>query len=166
MPNRDRTGPEGEGPMTGWGAGDCAGHPTTKVAGPMPGRRFVGRRHAGPGGGRRWRHWFHATGLPRWARYGPAPSPEQETEALQARAEWLRENLDAIDQRLEPRKDRAALGQGFGLGCAGSFDGHLPLLTLPLKESLGDIFSGYFLIVDINFNELHRYPDSFSDRWT
>jgi hypothetical protein len=101
MPGRDRTGPEGEGPMTGWGAGDCAGQPTWGYAG----RRFAGRRFAGPRGGRRWRHWFHATGLPRWARYGPAPAwapPtwEQETEALNAQAEWLTAELDAINQRL------------------------------------------------------------------
>jgi hypothetical protein len=96
MPNRDRTGPEGEGPMTGWGAGDCAGQPTTEVAGPMPGRHRVG-----PGGGRRWRRWAHYGPAPAWA----PPTPEQETEALQARAEWLRGKLDAIDQRLGELKN-------------------------------------------------------------
>jgi hypothetical protein len=49
--------------------------------------------------------------MPGWARYGPArdwgygsyaapPTPEQETESLKAQAEWLKENLDAVNQRL------------------------------------------------------------------
>jgi hypothetical protein len=98
MPGRDRTGPEGEGPMTGWGLGDCAGRPAWGVAG----RRGRGGRSRGWG----WRHWFHATGLPRWARFGPAPAwapptREQEAEALKAQAEWLTGELDAINQRLD-----------------------------------------------------------------
>lgn len=104
MPKRDRTGPEGEGPMTGWGAGDCAAgnyaagncaagncadQPAWGYAGPMRGGRARGR-------GRRWRNQFYATGQPRWAPH----TPEQETEALKAQAEWLRGELDAIDHRL------------------------------------------------------------------
>ena len=103
MPGRDRTGPEGEGPMTGWGAGGCAGTPRPGYA-PFGGRAF-GRRGYARGGGRRgWRHWFHATGLPRWARYGPYAAPptrDQEAESLKAQAEWLRDELDAINQRIE-----------------------------------------------------------------
>jgi hypothetical protein len=103
MPRRDRTGPEGEGPMTGWGAGYCADQPTWGYAGAMPGRRTGGR--GGRSRSRRWRHWFYATGLPRWARFGPAPDwappiPEQETEALKAQAEWLQGELATIHQRL------------------------------------------------------------------
>ena len=103
MPRRDRTGPEGEGPMTGWGAGDCASQPAWGYAGPMRGRRARGRGARGRGRG--WQNRFYATGQPRWARFGPVPgwappTPEQETEALKAQAEWLRGELDAIDQRL------------------------------------------------------------------
>jgi hypothetical protein len=92
MPRFDGTGPEGMGPMTGRGAGPCAGY---DVAGSV-GR---GRR-------RGWRHWYHATGLPRWARSGgwrPGATPvtkEEETEALQAQAKWLGEQLEAIQSRI------------------------------------------------------------------
>jgi hypothetical protein len=114
MPGRDRTGPEGEGPLTGWGEGDCADYAAPGYGDRMPGRRgvgrwYVGRRAAGRGGrgrGQRWRHWYKATGLPRWARFGPAPAwepptPEQEAEALQSQAEWLSGKLEAIKRRLE-----------------------------------------------------------------
>jgi len=108
MPRGDRTGPDGEGPMTGRAAGYCAGYAMPGYANLMPGRRFSGWSRAGRrGGGRgqRWRHWFYATGLPRWARFGPSPDwappiPEQEAGALRAQAEWLQGELDAIHQRL------------------------------------------------------------------
>jgi hypothetical protein len=79
MSNRDRTGPEGKGPMTGRGAVDCAGQPSWGYAGRTRSWRTGGR-------GRR---------LPRWTRVGPAPAwrepiQEQETEALKAQAEQLR----------------------------------------------------------------------------
>ena len=117
MPNRDRTGPECEGPMTGRQAGFCAGNDVPGYAEPGPGyarggrgfrgpraagRRFVGRRAAGRGG-YRWRNWFYATGMPGSARFGPdaGEAPVDETESLKAQAEWLRGELDAIDQRLQ-----------------------------------------------------------------
>jgi hypothetical protein len=87
----------------------------------MRGRQSVGRRNVGGrpvgrrgprgrSGGWRRRHWFKATGQPRWARFGPAsawapPTPEQETEALKAQAEWLTSELDAINQRLGELED-------------------------------------------------------------
>jgi hypothetical protein len=60
----------------------------------------------------RWRHWYHATGLPGWRRspawgaapvgpYDAAPAPEQEMEMLRGQAEWLQGELDAIGKRLE-----------------------------------------------------------------
>jgi len=76
--------------------------------------------------GRGWRHRFYATGLPGWARYGYAPawgappasgygpgygpdygpyaaepSREEEADALRQQAEWLKQQLDAIGQRIE-----------------------------------------------------------------
>jgi hypothetical protein len=108
MPRGDRTGPMGVGPMTGRAAGFCAGYPMPGYMNPMPGRRFGSGRG---GGGRGWRHWFYATGLPGWARAGYAPTwgvgpyapptPEQETEGLKAQAEWLKEQLEAINRRIE-----------------------------------------------------------------
>jgi hypothetical protein len=120
MPRGDRTGPMGMGPMTGRGAGYCAGYGVPGYANVAPGFGFGlgwGRGWGGGGRGRRWRHWFHATGLPGWARFGYAPAwgplpagaygpyaappaPEQEAEYLRTQAEWLQEQLDAISQRI------------------------------------------------------------------
>ena len=108
MPRGDRTGPMGFGPMTGRGAGYCAGFG-------MPG--FM--NPAGRGGGRGWRHWFYATGLPGWARsgwglpaWGAAPYPyappippeaieETELETLKAQAGSLERTLQALRRRIE-----------------------------------------------------------------
>jgi hypothetical protein len=118
MPAGDRTGPVGAGPMTGWGTGYCGGYDAPGWAAGTPGRGFYGRRGRtvrgarwggygpGPGGGRGWRHWYYATGLPRWARWGtpPAwssPSREEEVEMLKDEAAWLTEQLDAINERMD-----------------------------------------------------------------
>jgi hypothetical protein len=45
---------------------------------------------------------FYATGLPRWARGNFAPpTPQQEVEALKEQAGWLKDQLDAINKRIE-----------------------------------------------------------------
>ncbi|MBL7065522.1 MAG: DUF5320 domain-containing protein [Anaerolineae bacterium] len=111
MPRRDRTGPMGAGPMTGRAAGYCAGYGVPGYAYPAPGRGFGMEWGGGTGRGRRWRHWHYATGLPGWARfshapaweYGPYAGPltrEQEVESLKTQAEWLKGELDAINQCL------------------------------------------------------------------
>ena len=114
MPAGDGTGPRGMGPMTGRGAGYCAGYDAPGHANPMPGRGFGrGRgmaRGGGWGRGRGWRHQYYATGLPGWARFGYAPAwgapptqpltQEQETEYLKAQAEGLQQELEAINQRI------------------------------------------------------------------
>jgi len=104
MPAGDGTGPRGMGPMTGRGAGYCAGYGIPGYANPIPGRGF-GMGWGRGGGGRGWRHWYYATGLPGWARSGYAPyaappTREQEAEFLKAQAEWLKGQLDAIGQRI------------------------------------------------------------------
>ena len=104
--------------MTGRGAGYCAGYGAPGYASPMPGRGFGRGRGGGwGGGGRGWRNQYYATGVPGWARYGYAPAwdaspasaygpyaaqptPAQETEFLKTQAEWLKEQLDAISQRI------------------------------------------------------------------
>ncbi|MFN2167014.1 MAG: DUF5320 domain-containing protein [Anaerolineae bacterium] len=121
MPAGDGTGPRGMGPMTGRGAGYCAGYDAPGYANPMPGRGFGMGWGRGGGRGRGWRHMYYATGLPGWARYGYAPAwgappaaaygpygappqqpltPEQETEFLKSQAEMLKQELDAISQRI------------------------------------------------------------------
>jgi hypothetical protein len=121
MPGGDRTGPRGEGPMTGRAAGDCgypgAGYPAADYPGPLPGRGFGFGR--GGGWGRGWRNRFYATEWPHWGRwfapawrgfpaYGP-PAPltrEREADALTAQAEWLQGQLDEINQRLADLEDQ------------------------------------------------------------
>ena len=129
MPGRNRTGPWGTGPLTGWGAGYCAG-----IDEPGPARAFGirggGRAAFGGGRGRRGRHMYYATGLPGWSRrwaaappfppadtsYSPTappypgagpwfspPSvpPQDEAESLKKQAEYLEEALAGIKNRLE-----------------------------------------------------------------
>lgn len=69
MPRGDRTGPNGAGPLTGRGAGYCAGY---NVPGYANGGGFGGGRggRGGGFGGGGWgrRNRFYATGLTGWQR--------------------------------------------------------------------------------------------------
>jgi len=119
-----RTG-RGMGYCAGSGA---AGYDAPSWVNPGPGRRFYGRGGqrgrggrggrwggygAGRGGGWGWRSQAYA---PRWAQWGPPPataygapfgapdappSQEQEVEMLRDEAQWLKEQLDAINQRMD-----------------------------------------------------------------
>jgi hypothetical protein len=114
MPGGDRTGPVGLGPMTGRGAGFCAGYSMPGYANPVGGRGFFGRgRGFGMrGGGRGRRNWFYAAGLPGWAGAGyqagfPAePTAEQEQQDLKQQAQYLRDSLDAVNKRIEELENR------------------------------------------------------------
>ena len=113
MPDGDRTGPMGMGPMTGRAAGYCTG---SAVPGFMnaPGWRGCGGRGGGRGRGRR--NWFYATGLTGWQRsaagmpaFGvgqfvqtpPAVSKEQELDLLKQQVNFLSNSLEQIKQRLD-----------------------------------------------------------------
>ncbi|RLC81188.1 MAG: hypothetical protein DRJ03_20510 [Chloroflexi bacterium] len=117
MPAGDGTGPRGMGPMTGRGAGYCGNYGAPGYVNPMPGRGFGmgrGRGWGGRGRGRGWGRFGYAPawGAPQIAPYGAppaaayyqqpygAPSPAQETAFLKAQAEGLKEQLDAISQRI------------------------------------------------------------------
>jgi hypothetical protein len=106
------------GPMTGRAAGYCAGYDAPGYTNPGPGRGFGFGRGGGGGRGYRWRNQYYATGMPGWARFGPAPgwgaapawgappvwgapTKEQEAKGLKAQAEWLQEQLDAVRQRID-----------------------------------------------------------------
>ena len=121
MPGGDRTGPFGEGPLTGRGAGLCKGYDSPGFT-TSPGRgRFAGRgfwrgRGGGRGGGRGWRNMFYATGQPGWMRWGRGyeDMPEDERyyaeddrEMLERRAADLRAELKSIDKRLKGNKAKA-----------------------------------------------------------
>jgi len=115
MPGGDRTGPAGLGPMTGRGAGFCAGYPSPGYTNPLPGRGSYGHgRGFGAGrGGRGFRNRYYATGMPGWAAsggvypaaapayYPPEVTPEQEAEVLSRESEYLKQELKDIAERLK-----------------------------------------------------------------
>jgi len=126
MPRGDGTGPAGMGPMTGRAAGYCAGYSVPGYANPVGGRFFgAGRSFFGSRGGRGrgYRNWYNATGLPGWQRYnmgmpawggvyappvnpyvnpysGPAATPDEEKEMLKEQAEFLKQQIDDIQERM------------------------------------------------------------------
>lgn len=114
MPRGDRTGPFGQGPMTGRGAGFCSGYGAPGYANAGYG---YGRGGGFGGGGRGWRHMYYATGQPRWARgyapyqpagYYPAPgefSPEREVEALRAQSDYFQKQIDVLNERIRELED-------------------------------------------------------------
>ena len=104
MPGRNRTGPMGQGPMTGRGMGSCRGAETTlppaaKNNPPLG----MGRLR----GGRGWRHRVHATSSAGWMRYGAGQAPLQasvtddEEQFLLRQVELLRDQLERIKHRLD-----------------------------------------------------------------
>ena len=99
MPRGNGTGPTGMGPMTGRGAGFCAGYD-------VPGYANGG---AGLRGGRGFRNQYYATGLTGWQRGARGfaavppqgypsypvyqPTPEQELNSLRNQAKMMEEDL-------------------------------------------------------------------------
>jgi hypothetical protein len=109
MPRGDRTGPDGEGPMTGRARGYCAGYPAPGYAsGPLGGRgRGMG---FGRGGGPRRGRGFG------WRRYVPfpqtfvldepysgysKPTKEEEKVYLEKAMKEFEEDLKEIRDRLK-----------------------------------------------------------------
>lgn len=111
MPGGNRTGPAGMGPMTGRGAGFCAGFGVPGYANPVGGRGFFGRGGRGMGRGRGFGRGFGWAGTgygsPAWggnAETYPAAQPlttEQELEGLKDQAEYLEGSLNQIKERIE-----------------------------------------------------------------
>jgi hypothetical protein len=104
MPLGDRTGPAGMGPMTGRGAGYCAGYSVPGYMNPVRGRGFGFGRGWGRGFG--WRRAGYSYG----ANYGydaPYPayperiSPEQEAGMLAEQAKALKNELEAVKKRIK-----------------------------------------------------------------
>lgn len=118
MPGGDRTGPMGAGPMTGRGAGYCAGYAVPGYANPAPGYSGMGRAGYGRGGGfgrgfgrgfggggfgrgRGNRNMYYATGQPGWARGYAAPVPPAPEEVYYGEAPEFNEQdeLKYLKQR-------------------------------------------------------------------
>ena len=101
MPRGDGTGPMGMGPMTGRGAGYCAGYPISGFMNPVGCGLGFGR-------GRGFRRSFYATGLPYWARFSPANVNNVNTdqnEYLKKYAEHLERQLSEVKKLLEKSDD-------------------------------------------------------------
>ncbi len=113
------------GPMTGRAAGYCAGYPVPGYMNPIPGRGFWGwgRGRGWFVRGRGWRHWYWATGMPGWARaayglpafgvgpyaaYPPEVTPKEEMEMLQSQAEFLKQQLEDIQNQINTLKKAQA----------------------------------------------------------
>ena len=88
MPNRDRTGPTGRGPTTGWGAGPCGGGKTEYLGFGGRGRGWRGRGY----GYGNWRRGNYAENI---------SSPDQERSWLEEQARNLREALNRIQERID-----------------------------------------------------------------
>lgn len=114
MPGGDGTGPMGMGPMTGRGAGFCAGYNAPGFTNPVFGRGYAGMGGGVWGRGRGRRNWYYQTGLPGWQRasmgmpafgqaypYAPEMSPQQEMDLLKNQAEALKQQLADIQGRME-----------------------------------------------------------------
>ena len=124
MPSGDRTGPAGLGPMTGRAAGYCAGYAVPGYANPVDGRLGIGFRGGfgrgfGRGTGRGFRRGAYSS-YPAYPAYTPVPpaypvygstypypgkmEPKQEIDLLQAEAEDIKAELDAVNKRLAALK--------------------------------------------------------------
>ncbi|MFW6123166.1 MAG: DUF5320 domain-containing protein [Thermodesulfobacteriota bacterium] len=103
MPRFDGTGPWGAGPGSGWGRGPCG-------TGRRRGFGAYGGGGYGPGGWGRGR--FGGRGRGGWG-YGPGPygpfgyggapaygAPPDEAQALRDEEAYLKDQLDAVQQRL------------------------------------------------------------------
>jgi len=109
MPYGDRTGPMGQGPMTGRGAGYCAGYAMPGNANPIGGGFGRGRGGGWGRGGFGYRHNFYGPGAygrpyAGWSVPWPgaaAPSTEEEMSALKSQADILKKSLEDIQRRLK-----------------------------------------------------------------
>ena len=106
MPFGDRTGPRGLGPMTGRGLGQCADAWRSGWSGGSPG----GAGAFGWGRGRGWRHWYHATGLPGWARADRGGFREPRSSSWTSREEldYLKDYTQGLEEALNATRARMA----------------------------------------------------------
>jgi hypothetical protein len=119
MPRGDGTGPEGQGPMTGRGAGYCAGSSEPVFINNAMGRGargWGGRGGQGRGRGRGHRYRYLETGLTGgqraalggpfgWpAAAAPVATREQELERLEQQAELYEQAVEELRKRIDEVK--------------------------------------------------------------
>jgi len=116
MPFGDGTGPRGEGPRTGRGAGYCSGYNQPGYANPFP-RGGFGRgfgRGFGPGRGpgfrRNYGYRYYRTGYPTWNRgqnnIGSIAQSEQNEFDREPEVQSLRDEQRVIEEEITDLKDR------------------------------------------------------------
>ncbi len=105
----DGTGPLGQGPLTGRGAGYCAGYSTPGYLNRDVGRGGVWRTGV-RGGGRGNRNFFNTTGLARWQRSAdlqtaapaqPGVSREQRLQQMRTRADILKAQMESLNNQIK-----------------------------------------------------------------
>lgn len=114
MPGGDKTGPMGAGPMTGRGAGYCAGYRMPGYANPVVGRGggfgWGGGGRGRGGGGRGWGRGFHGGApYPAWGyapqRGGPAydapVTTGEEISELKAQVKYYEAMLKDLKKKME-----------------------------------------------------------------
>jgi hypothetical protein len=122
MPRGDGTGSMGMGPMTGRGAGYCAGYGVPGFLNPGfgGGGRGFGRgmgRGRGRGRGAAWRHGGLGAGYAPYPMMPVAPAPmtaRDEAELLRGQAEGIRRRLEEINARLGQLERDQSPGEGQG----------------------------------------------------
>jgi hypothetical protein len=118
MPYGNGMGPAGMGPMSGRGAGFCAGYGMPGYMNPFGGRGAWGAGLGlGRGRGRGHRNMFWATGLTGWQRAAMAappaypftqPEPEQELSALKGQLKAMEQGIDQIQERIRELEQEQA----------------------------------------------------------
>jgi len=124
MPAGNGRGPVGTGPMTGRGAGYCAGYTVPGCANPVRGGGYYGYERGG--GGRGWRNQFYASGAAFRGRgfrnlqnrdetgfnyRGSEFSSENELRLLKEQAEIIQSELASVSERI---KELESLSAGKG----------------------------------------------------
>ena len=112
MPAGNGTGPVGMGPMTGRGAGFCAGYSMPGYANPTYGR---GRSHFGFGRGRGFFGRGRGQGFGRAWGYAPYDYPtsaKDEASMLKEQAKFMQSEIDAMNSHIKELESTQASKDG------------------------------------------------------
>ncbi len=103
MPRGDGTGPDGQGPMTGRGAGYCAGYEMPGFINPGFGRGRGFGRGFGRGRGFVWRTRFTQAAMP-IQQIPTTITEKQEKQYLEQELGALKQEMQEIEKRLKDLK--------------------------------------------------------------